>query len=327
MNKMKPSWNLVADIGGTNARFAVLITGEANHRCEFHYSVEQQPQFQLLIESLMQQIASATGWLHPPSNVCFAVACPADIDPLVITNCPWQFSRHDLQQTLQCSNIQIINDFAAMAHGVQAISDADVTQIGGGTAAINKPIAILGAGTGLGMAALIPDTSRYQVIETEGGHADFAPLNDLQIHINKYLEKEFGHVSLERLLSGPGLLNIYKALADNNFDKQRFEAPSQLVEAALHGRDKTAIQVLELFSEVMGATAGNLALTYGARGGVYITGGVIPRFEQLFMASNFRQKFEDKGRFRSYLSNIPTFLVTRDNLGLFGAATSLNTTE
>ncbi|MBT3426124.1 MAG: glucokinase [Gammaproteobacteria bacterium] len=327
MIEMKPSWNLVADIGGTNARFAVLLTGEANHLCEFHYSVEQQPQFQLLIESLMQQIAGTTGWSHPPSKVCFAVACPVDMDPLVITNCPWQFSRHDLQQTLDCDNILIINDFAAMAYGVQAISDADVTQIGIGRAIVNKPIAILGAGTGLGMAALIPGSSRYQVIETEGGHADFAPLNDLQIHINETLKKEYGHVSLERLLSGPGLLNIYKALAGNSSDKQRFQQPRQLVEAALHGRDETALQVLELFSEVMGAAAGNLALTYGARGGVYITGGVIPRFEQLFIASRFRQKFEDKGRFRPYLSNIPTFLVTRDNLGLFGAAMSLNTTE
>jgi glucokinase len=324
---MKPVWNLAADIGGTNARFAVLVAGEIHHHFEFHYSVEQQPQFLLLLESLKQQIADTTGWSHPPSKVCFAVACPADLDPLSITNCPWLFSRHDLQQSLQCEQIRIINDFAAMAHGVQAISAVDFKEIGNGTALENSPIAVLGAGTGLGMAALIPGPSHYQIIESEGGHADFAPLNDQQIHINNYLKEEFSRVSLERLLSGPGLLNIYNALAEDAHTRQPFKAPSQLVEAALLGSDKIAIQVIELFCEVMGAAAGNLALTYGARGGVYITGGVIPKFEQLFLSSNFRQKFEDKGRFKPYLRNIPTFLVTRENLGLFGAAISLNTTE
>ena len=321
---MKPSWNLVADIGGTNARFAVLMAGKTENLFEFQYTVQQQPVFLSLIETLMERIISTTGWHHPPANACFAVACPANLDPVSITNCPWHFTRHELQSALKCERVTIINDFAAMAHGVHEITETDVIQIGVGKAQQDKPVAVLGAGTGLGMAALIPNSCNYQIIETEGGHADFAPLGDLQVRIEKYLQKEFGRVSLERLLSGPGLINIYQALVEGRDDKQRFTEPAQIVNAALNGKDRKALQVLDLFSAIMGATAGNLALTYGAQGGVYIAGGVIPRFEQLFVASHFRQQFEDKGRFRNYLGNIPTFLVTKNNLGLFGASMSLH---
>ena len=127
---MKPSWNLVADIGGTNARFAVLMAGKTENLSEFQYTVQQQPVFLSLIETLMERIISTTGWHHPPANACFAVACPANLDPVSITNCPWHFTRHELQSALKCESVTIINDFAAMAHGIHAITETDVFKSG-----------------------------------------------------------------------------------------------------------------------------------------------------------------------------------------------------
>jgi glucokinase len=170
---------------------------------------------------------------------------------------------------------------------------------------------------------LLPTESGYHVLDTEGGHADYSPINDLQSAVVDYLRGEFGRVSLERLLSGKGLLNIYSALCSIEEVPKIFSSPAEVVTGALEKADVKALQTLNMFCEGIGAAAGNLALTYGAKGGIYIAGGVIPRFQDFFINSDFRSKFEDKGRFVSYLKPIPVYIVVRENLGLLGAAKKL----
>ena len=320
---MSQAWNLVADIGGTNARFSAILDGELESEFQFLHSVDEYPEFENLIEILLEEINEATGWTSPPSRVCFAVACPPDTETISFTNSHWTFSQTELKNLLDCNFLSIINDFEAVAHGITELSSDEFVQIGGGEAVHNKAIGILGAGTGLGVAAVAPHENGYVVLDTEGGHADYSPINDLQSAVVSCLRARFGRVSLERLLSGKGLLNIYSALCSIEDVKMEFDTPADIVAAALNNADTKALQTLNMFCEGIGAASGNLALTFGAKGGIYIAGGVIPRFQDFFISSAFRSKFEDKGRFVSYLKPIPVYLVIRENLGLLGAAIKL----
>ena len=321
---MGTNWNLVADIGGTNARFSALLdNGSLETEHEFHHSVEEYPQFADLIDGLLAEIAEATGWNNAPTNICFAVACPADSEEISFTNSHWKFTKTQLKQLLGCERLSVINDFEAVAHGITELDDSDLVKVGGGDAVGTKPIGILGAGTGLGVAGLVRHADGYHVVDTEGGHADYAPVDDVQSAVVNCLRERYGRVSLERLLSGKGILNIYTALCSIQGVEAEFETPAEVVAAALEPNDGRALQTLNMFCEGMGSAAGNLALTFGAKGGIYIAGGVIPRFQEFFINSGFRSKFEDKGRFVSYLQPIPVYLVTRSNLGLLGAAKKL----
>lgn len=321
---MSHNWNLVADIGGTNARFSALLEGHLESQYEFHHSVEEYPEFEHLIAILLQEIKSATGWQNPPSGACFAVACPPDTEIIRFTNSHWTFEKTQLQASLGCDTLLIINDFEAVAHGITELSEDDLVKVGGETPVANKAVGILGAGTGLGVACLVPHADGYHVLDTEGGHADYSPIDDLQSAVVNALRARFRRVSLERLLSGKGLLNIYTALCSIENTDTNFETPAEVVAAALDGSDTKALQTLNMFCEGVGAAAGNLALTFGAKGGIYIAGGVIPRFQEFFIKSGFRSKFEDKGRFVSYLKSVPVYLVVRSNLGLLGAAKKLH---
>ena len=320
---MSQVWNLIADIGGTNARFAAILDGEQETSFQFFHSVDEYPQFENLIAILLDEIATATGCHSAPQRACLAVACPADTETIAFTNSHWRFSKTDLKSLLGCDELIVINDFEAVAHGITELDDSDLIQVGGDAPVERKAIGILGAGTGLGVAGLVPFENGYQVLDTEGGHADYAPINDQQSAVVDCLRAEFGRVSLERLLSGKGILNIYSALCKLDDCARVFSTPADIVSAALAGQDEKAVETLNMFCEGMGSAAGNLALTMGARGGVYIAGGVIPRFQSFFLGSGFRRKFEDKGRFVSYLQPIPVFIVMRENLGLLGAAKKL----
>lgn len=313
------TWNLIADIGGTNARFAAVREGELHSEFEFHHSVLEYPSFAELIIRLKAQLA-AQGIQTPPSAACLAVACPADVEHISFTNSHWSFSRSELRQWLGCKELALINDFEAVAHGVTELSDDDYFQIGGQAPVPGKAIGLLGAGTGLGVATLVPLGDGYHILEAEGGHADFAPVDQLQFDILEYLRGIYGRVSLERLLSGKGLFNIYSAMCHLDAVPPKLTSPAEVVSASLANTDTQALAALNMFCEAFGATAGNLALTLGSRGGIYIAGGVIPHFSDFFKTSGFREKFEDKGRFRTYLQPIPVFLITRSDLGLLGAA-------
>ena len=324
---MSTQWSLVADIGGTNARFSAVPLGELESECQFHHSVEEHPEFSELMVDLLKEIAEETGWTNAPVNACFAVACPADSEEIVFTNSHWQFTKTQLKQLLGTDDVYVINDFEAVAHGVTELNDEDVIKVGGDEPVSGKPIGIIGAGTGLGVAGLVPLADGYHVIDSEGGHADYPPITERMAAVVGILRKEYGRVSLERLLSGKGIFNIYKSLCTVGNKERACETPAEVVAAAHEGDNKLALQALNMFCSGMGSAAGNLALTYGAKGGIYIAGGVVPRFIEFFMNSEFRHKFEEKGRFVSYLKPIPVYIVVRENLGLLGAAKRLKKIE
>jgi len=317
------SWNLVADIGGTNARFAALREGQLESEFEFYHSVEEYPQFSDLIIKLRDEIALATDFVGAPKSVCLAVACPADVEHIAFTNSHWEFTKTQLLEWFGCQQLVVINDFEAVAHGITELGADDCIKIGGDQPQTHKPVGILGAGTGLGMAALISHSDGYHVLDTEGGHADFAPVGPRQMDLLTCLLESFKRVSLERVLSGKGIVNIYHAICQMESTDPILTTPPDIVAAALDNSNAQALTALSTFCESMGAAAGNLALTLGAKGGIYIAGGVVPRFSEFFVNSGFRNKFEDKGRFASYLEPIPVYLVMRNNLGLLGAAKKL----
>jgi glucokinase len=320
---MSIEWSLVADIGGTNARFSAVPVGQLESEYEFHHSVDEHPEFAELVVELLKEIAEDTGWNSAPVSACFAVACPADNEEIVFTNSHWKFTKTELKQLLGCADLQIINDFEAVAHGVTELDEADVIKVGGDAPVREKPIGIIGAGTGLGVAGLVPLANGYHVIDSEGGHADYPPITERMVAVVGLLRKEYGRVSLERLLSGKGIFNIYRSLCTLGNKQRACETPAEVVAAAHRGDNELALQALNMFCSGMGSAAGNLALTYGAKGGIYIAGGVVPRFKDFFIKSEFRHKFEEKGRFVSYLKPIPVYIVVRENLGLLGAAKKL----
>ena len=320
---MSAEWSLVADIGGTNARFSAIPLGNLESKFTFNHSVEEHPEFSKLIADVIEETSQATGWKSAPKNACFAVACPADSEEITFTNSHWHFTKSELKRLLNCEQVWVINDFEAVAHGITELDKSDFVQIGGNTPVVNKPIGILGAGTGLGIAGLVKLDDGYHVLDTEGGHADFSPINDQQAAVVNLLREEYGRVSLERLLSGKGILNIYKSLCILESQQAIYDKPADIVAAAQNGQDSIALMALNMFCEGMGSAAGNLALTLGAKGGIYIAGGVVPKFQEFFIQSDFRRRFEDKGRFVNYLKPIPVYLVMRGNLGLIGAAKKL----
>jgi glucokinase len=310
----------VADIGGSNARFAVsdLESGELRVICR--YPVSEIPEFDQALEQFLGEVIHAGHWCPLPTATCIGVACPIDGEVLQITNSPWRIYRKRLETRLQQTRIEIINDFAAVGHAITALAPGDWHPVGGRDAIVDSPIAVLGPGTGLGVGCIVPVGSGYQVIEGEGGHADFAPIDAEEIAIFNILARRYGRVSIERLLSGSGIVNIYQAQAQLRNEPASYKSPEEITAAAVNDSSALAKRSLSMFCEILGSVAGNLALTFGARGGVYIAGGITPRILGFLENSQFRQRFEAKGRFRSYLENIPVRVVVKQDLGLHGAA-------
>jgi len=313
-------WNLAADIGGSNARFAVYDLESAELRAICRYPVSEIPEFDQALEQFLGEVVIAGHWSPLPTATCIAVACPTDGEVLQITNSPWRIDRKRLQARLQQSRIEIINDFAAVGYATTDLAPGDWHPLGGRDAIDLSPIAVLGPGTGLGVGCIVPVGAGYQVIEGEGGHADFAPIDAKEIAVFKVLARRYGRVSIERLLSGSGIVNIYQAQAQLRDETASYESPAEITAAALNDSSALAQRSLSMFCQILGEVAGNLALTFGARGGVYIAGGITPRILGFVENSQFRQRFEAKGRFSSYLENIPVRVVVKQDLGLHGAA-------
>ena len=237
-------WNLVADIGGTNARFAALREGQLESEFEFYHSVEEYPQFSDLIVKLRDEIALATGFIGAPHSVCLAVACPADAEHISFTNSHWEFTKTHLLEWFGCQNLVVINDFEAVAHGITELGPEDSIKIGGGEPQAHKPVGILGAGTGLGMAGLISHSDGYHVLDTEGGHADFAPVGQRQMDVLTCLLESYKRVSLERVLSGKGIVNIYNAICQMEGTDPTLTTPPDVVAAALANSNPEALTEL-----------------------------------------------------------------------------------
>ncbi|MEA1992171.1 MAG: glucokinase [Thermodesulfobacteriota bacterium] len=313
---------IAGDIGGTNARFAIIEGDKILF--EKHYPSRNFDKFE---DAFAVFVKDAHGQI--PQCVCLAVAGVVEGNRVEATNIPWTIDGHDLKERFGLKTLYLINDFEAAAWGITVLHKDHRVQIGGGKPISNGPKAVLGAGTGLGQAVLAPCGEGFRVLPTEGGHVDFAPRNEEEIRLLRYLMKEFPHVSVERILSGPGLVNIYKFLLEERgseesvFSKQSIKEKDQaalITQHALQGTDKLCRQALMMFCSIYGAESGNLALKCLATGGVYVAGGIALKILPILSEGGFRQAFEAKGRMEKVLKHIPTYVVTSPQLGLLGAA-------
>jgi glucokinase len=314
---MQVMLSVVADIGGTNIRLAVfdLVSGDLSKTREYPCA-----QFITLENAIAQYFATLS---DPVSNLCLAIACPVDNDLVCMTNFHWKFSKKEMKEKLKLASLYVINDFTAISLAVPYIEEEYQIKIGGGTQVENAVKAIFGAGTGLGVSHLIRQDDKWISLDGEGGHASFAPNTREQVDVLLLLKEQFSHVSAERILSGQGMVNIYHALCRLAGKQPVYFEPAQITEAALNNECELALNTLTLFCQVMGSFAGNLAMSLDCRGGVYIAGGIVPRFVEFFQKSQFRAFFEAKGRLKSYLETVPTYLITHKNPGLLGASVYL----
>ena len=309
--------DLIADIGGTNARFALALP-DGRIEAERILSGADYPD---LIQAACAYLSGIAG--ARPRRAAVAVATPITGDWIQFTNSPWSFSTEAARRALGLERLLIINDFTALALALPLLAPDERRAVGGGVAAEKAPIALLGAGTGLGASGLVWSGEHWIALEAEGGHATFSAADEREWAIYQALKKRFGHVSPERLLSGPGLVNLYTALAELEGRNAETLTPAHITERALAGSCPHCADVLEIFCGALGTAAGNLAITLGARGGVYIGGGIVPRLGDFFDRSTFRSRFESKGRFSAYLAAIPTWVITAANPALRGVAAAL----
>ena len=321
---MKSQWvGLVGDVGGTNARLALIDTaGHIRHPRIFPCK-----DYPSLNEVIAEYIHTTAGKKRPPKAV-IAVAGPVLDGEIAFTNIDWTVSEVDLLSTFEFEAVDLINDFAAQALACPWLEGPDLRGLGPdlGRGAHDCPLVTLGAGTGFGVAALARGERGDLAISTEGGHAAFAPSDEVELEIWRRLNAKFGRVSIERLLSGPGLYEVYCTLAALDSKVAALPDEMAVTKEGLVG-DPLAAAALDRFGAMLGAVAGDLALTYGARGGVYVSGGIAPRMAERLAAGPFRRRFEEKGRLSDYVRGIPTFLVLHPYPAIVGAARQLEQME
>lgn len=312
------SYAIVADIGGTFARFSrINLVSLVMDKVEIYPCAAF-----ISLESVLMtyQAQQALGEIK---HVALAIACPVLGDWVSMTNCHWCFSIQALKQKLDLIELKVMNDFNAIAMSLPVLAEHQIVQIGEGKAQSQQVKVVLGAGTGLGLAYLVPGLQGYIAFAGEGGHASWAAQNAQEWFIYNELKKHYGHVSYERILSGQGLENIYKALAlFHQQDKPALKA-AEIITQAIAQKDSLAQMTVAQFFVSLGAYAGDVALSFGALGGVYIAGGIAPRLLALIKGSEFRANFENKGRFAEFNLQIPTYIITAEQPGLLGAAISL----
>lgn len=306
------NFNVVADVGGTNIRLA-CVGNSASELNNIH--AYKCGDFSTLFDAIKQYQSDIN--CDQISSLTIAIACPVENDLVEMTNHHWKFTKSALKEALNLESLFVINDFTAVAMSIPFIKEDQKVQIGGQSAVADKPIAVFGAGTGLGVGHLVPFQDKWIPLPGEGGHVDFAPIDDEDIVVWRNLNAQLSHVSYEQLLSGFGLVQIYKALTS---DSNSSITPAEITTKAISNECEHCLQTLNLFCRVLGSFGGNLALNLGTLGGVYIAGGIVPRFIEFVKTSEFRTRFEQKGRFEKYVSSIPVFVVTEDQPGLLGAA-------
>lgn len=309
---------LVADIGGTNARFA-MVSGSVRSGFELEETRRlKNEDFEHLRDAAHAFLESCSG--GHPARACFAVAGPVSEGKVKLTNSTWRFCPKDLAEDLRLEQLLPVNDFAAQARGAPLSAKDNLMSLHSGTAIEGAPCAVLGPGTGLGLGLVIPRTDGVSVVATEGGHAGFAPRTDEEIAVGRFIADEYGFVSWERLLSGRGLVNIHRALCQISGETWPGHRPEDITAEALEDASSMSRRVVDLFCAVLGAYAGDVAVIAGARGGIYLGGGILPRIRELVPQTAFEARFQRRGPMTHYVSNIPVNLILSDKAALLGAA-------
>jgi glucokinase len=316
---------LAGDIGGTNARLAYFQpqNGHLNLVSERVYPSREHSEFGEIVTQFLKDSGSR------PEVACFGIAGPVRDGRVETSNLPWVIEQSRLAKQISLPSTWLINDLEASAWGIGALSPGDLVPLNHVSGHVSGNQAVIAAGTGLGQAGLYWDGSHHQVFACEGGHCDFAPQGELQIELLRYLAARFEHVSYERILSGPGLVNVYDFLRDRGKERETPEfaaelkngdAAAAISRAAIDVTSTLAVQALDLFIDVYGAEASNLALKTMATGGLFLSGGISPKILSKLQGPRFMQAFVHKGRLRPLVESIPVQVVTNEKAGLLGAA-------
>jgi glucokinase len=328
---MGSSGVLAGDIGGTHARLAV-VRWTAEGRPEIQVRREYASEDYDSLESIVREFLDD---LHaPPGRACLAVPCPTLEEMCRPANLPWSIQTAGFDEAIGVPGAILINDFDAVGHAIAHLTIDGVALIRSGEAREGAPVAVLGAGTGLGVVFVLPGEQGPRIVPSEGGHLGFSPRDSLGWELRSFLaerhgDESGGHVSYERVLSGEGLADLYRFLIDSGRERERPETRSAMCERdpaavvtdlGLAGSDPACVRALEKFASIYGAFAGDLALLVRARGGVYLGGGIAPRILPALRAASFERAFLDKGRLRTLVEPVPAWVITNRDAGLIGAA-------
>ena len=316
---------LAGDIGGTNTRVGFFSMGDQRPELDAFkvYSSREAAGLEDILEQFVKDTEA------PISGACFGIAGPVDKGRSQTTNLPWEVSEKHLKRRFNWPQVRLINDLSAMAHSVAVLAPEEKDTLSHGSPAADSPMGIIAPGTGLGMALLVPDKKRFTVLPSEGGHSDFAPTRESEVRLWKHLHTSMGHVSVERVISGPGLVNIYNWLRESDrineprwlADKMKADDPAKVISnMALQKGVPIWVQALEMFISIFGAVAGNLALIGLTRAGIYLGGGIAPQILPKLKDGLFLKSFIDKGRFKELLQKIPVYVILNDKAPLLGAA-------
>ena len=309
---------LIGDIGATNARFALAAANGAVQ----HTRVLACDDYATISDAIAAYLAADA--LPKPHAAALAVASPVTGDMVTLTNHPWSFSIAALQHHFGLDRLLVVNDFTANALAMPHLAPQERLAIGGGSPVPGTPIAVLGPGSGLGVSGLIPAPNGWMALAGEGGHATMPPADERESVVLDHMRRRFDHVSAERVLSGPGLVNLYQTLCEIEGVPAAPFTPAQIADRRIGESEPLCRAALEMFCTMLGTVAGDLALTLGARAGVYIAGGIVPRLGAHFAETGFRERFEAKGRFGPYLSAIPTYVVTHPIPAFLGLVSLLD---
>ena len=297
---------LLVDLGGTNTRCALQASGDEPHLVRVTRNREYPD-----LESVLREYLDDLPVELMPEAGAIAVAAPVTGDAVRMTNLGWRFSTSALQAELGLSSLVVVNDFTAVAMSLPFLEDDSCIKVGSGEPSPGHAVGVLGPGTGLGVSGLLPVGQSWVALSGEGGHVTLAATDDREATVISLIRQQTGHVSAERLVSGDGLSSLYLALGSLSGEPGE-RVSAEEVSARASAGDAVARDALHHFFSFLGITAGNLALTLGALGGIYVAGGITPRLRDVFITSDFRRKFESKGRYAGYLQAIPTYLVVEE---------------
>lgn len=306
---------LIGDIGGTNARFAILVDSYAEPK---HFPTVQTADFETIDEAIQAAILDRTSIL--PRTAVLAVAGPADGDEIELTNCPWIVRPRTMMREMGLSDVIVLNDFEAQALAVLALREEELERIGPGEADPAASRVVLGPGTGLGVAGLVHARHLWIPVPGEGGHVDLGPRTARDLAVFANLERIDGRISAEQVLCGRGLVNIYRAIAKTDGSEALLDTPAAVAAGGIDGSDPLAVEALDVFVTCLGRLAGDLALIFMSRGGVYLTGGIARRMVPALKNGRFRAAFEDKAPHSAMLANMPVFVITHPTPALEGLA-------
>lgn len=311
-SETRPASAVLADIGGTYARFALARAGELGSILTLRTAEYERA------GAAMRAFLDRARPPSPPQAAALACAGPVEDGRVQLTNGDWRIDAEEIGSELGFEEVLLVNDFASVAWSVPCLRPADLHPVGAGRAVERAPAVVLGPGTGLGVAGYLPHDGAEAVVVGEGGHVTLAAVTDREAEVLAAARDELGHVSAERLLSGDGLVRLYRILASLDGVEAPARSAGEITDAAAAQDSSLCRAAFDMFCEMLGTVAGDLALTFGARGGVYIAGGIVPKTRDAFAASRFRPRFEAKGRFRDYLARIPTSIVMHPEPAFLG---------